>query len=78
MRSERLLSVSWWTKVFSVLAILGLATMALGFALASKKTVIAGLALCGPLLLGGGLALVLGVPYVLWTDPQRRRRNRNE
>ena len=73
MWSDRLLSTEWWTKIFSIVALVGLATMGVGFAVSSKKVVVAGLLLCGPLVLGGVLALLIGVPYLLWTDPRRKR-----
>jgi hypothetical protein len=78
MWSERLLSTEWWTKIFSILALGGLVTSGVGFALGSKGVVVAGLALCAPLVLGGVLALLVGLPYIYWTDPRRRRERKGK
>ncbi len=54
-------SVDWWVKRFSFLAVPGIVALFVGGALKNRVLVWIGLVLGAPLVLGGALALVLGV-----------------
>lgn len=71
---DRLLSLDWWTKLFSALAVAGLILILAGRVAKVQALVLAGACLGAPLLVLGGLLLFVGVPYVLFEGRRMRRR----
>jgi hypothetical protein len=65
MWPNRATPVCWWIKMFSLLATLGLLLMLAGFVTNTKNFATVGLVLSAPLLAGGVLATVVGLPYML-------------
>lgn len=71
---DRLLSLDWWTKLFSALAVVGLILILAGRVAKVQALVLAGACLGAPVLVLGGLLLCVGVPYILFEAPRIRRR----
>ena len=60
-------SPSFWLKVLSLLALVGIVLLCLGAAAQSKPLVIIGLALGAPLVLAAVFAILVGTPVAIWT-----------
>jgi hypothetical protein len=60
-----MLSLDWWTKVLTLLALIGLACIVLGRLLHTKGLPVVGICLGAPLVIGGVIIVVVIVPYVL-------------
>lgn len=65
MWRDKLLSLDWWKTRLALLAVLGIVLIILGRMIAVRTVVYVGMGLVAPLVVGGGLALVLGVPFLL-------------
>jgi hypothetical protein len=61
MWRDKFSSVDWWAKWLSALAVPGIVANIAGSVVKSRALVGAGLVLVAPALLGGALALILGV-----------------
>lgn len=73
MTKGRSASLEWWTKLFSLLAIVGIVLVLAGRIAKVKALVLAGLCLGAPLLVLGCLLLVVGIPYVLLGGRRERQ-----
>ena len=62
-------------RYLSIAAVVGAFCLFIGARLKSNVLVTAGSILGAPLLLGGILAIVIGLPYALWTRAKEARRN---
>jgi hypothetical protein len=77
MLRDKLTGSEWWIKLFSVLAIVGIAIVLAGGRLKSKVMVVVGVALCVPLVLGSVVIFAVGI-VALIIDKRKSRKAPNE
>ncbi|MGK3988336.1 hypothetical protein WME99_35165 [Sorangium sp. So ce136] len=78
MLRDELTSSEWWIKLFSALAVVGIAIVLAGGRLKSKVVIVVGMALCAPLVLGGVVMFAIGIISLMLDDKRKSRKGPNK